>query len=304
MDYIYNYGNPDNIAEYCIRAQLVLHIEHKAMYEGFQEHMWEFYSANLIWKSQSPWPTLRGALYDSYLEQTAGFWGAHAATRTIHVQWNLMTRTLSLVNKLRQSVSNIIVRARAFDFKGNLYLTQRINIPNISKNSVMHLPKIDWPGNVTVPDLVLLYRFEAFLNEEKEAIDTNDYWQSNPSSPQKYTYLASLRMSQNLISLSVLATAKVTQNTLNGTVTLKNLNSVVAFFVRIGLEKSQSPPGEESRILPVWYTINYISLLPGEEKVINISCEDPHQNLVVVFDGWNVKEGKVPLVMEEFNRLN
>jgi len=273
------------------------------MYEGFQEHMWEFYSAVLIWKSQSPWPTLRGALYDSYLEQTAGFWGARAATRSIHVQWNLMSRTLSLVNKLRQSVTDVTVSARAFDFKGNLYLTQKFNVPNISKNSVMHLPKIDWPENVTDPDMVLLFRFEVFLNGEKVAIDTNDYWQSNPSRPQIYTYLASLRMPQNLIPLSVHATAKRTQNSLNGTVTLQNLNSVVAFFVRIGLEKSQFPPGEESRILPVWYTANYISLLPGEQHLININCEDPHQNLFVVVEGWNVREAKVPLVIENWKKF-
>jgi hypothetical protein len=34
----------------------------------------------VVWKSQSPWPSLRGQLYDSSLEQTGGFWGVARAT--------------------------------------------------------------------------------------------------------------------------------------------------------------------------------------------------------------------------------
>ena len=33
-----------------------------------------------MWKTQSPWPTLRGALYDNYLETTGGYWGVRSAT--------------------------------------------------------------------------------------------------------------------------------------------------------------------------------------------------------------------------------
>lgn len=38
------------------------------------------YSGVVVWKSQSPWPSLRGQLYDSSLEQSGGFWGILRAT--------------------------------------------------------------------------------------------------------------------------------------------------------------------------------------------------------------------------------
>ena len=37
------------------------------------------YTAMLYWKSASPWPVFRGAMYDSWLNPTGGFHGAQAA---------------------------------------------------------------------------------------------------------------------------------------------------------------------------------------------------------------------------------
>ena len=75
------------------------------------------------WKSQSPWPALRGALYDPYLAQTGGYYGvkrarnshssspddAHANTYgdglrdvsepALHVQLNLLTWAPMVLNK-------------------------------------------------------------------------------------------------------------------------------------------------------------------------------------------------------------
>jgi len=301
VDYLYSYGNPQNIADYCLQAQIVLYVQFKAMYEGFQEHMWEYYSGVLTWKSQSPWPTLRGALYDSYLEQTGGYWGVQSATRLVHVQWNLATRTLSLVNKMRNVIKNISIRARTFDFHGILYSTQNFSIPEITNNSIMHLPKIDFPQNVTDKTAVLFFRFEVFLNE-KNLIDTSDYWQSTPSLPQDYTYLDTFHQQPNLISLYVIAAGKLNIQELNVNVTIRNSASVIAFFIRIGLEKEQSPdPTIENRILPVWYSINYISLLPGEEKSISMECTlgNPLQKLFVVIEGWNVMQDRIPVIIGE-----
>ena len=53
--------------------------QNKALFEGMSQHMWHYYTAVIMWKSQSPWPSLRGALYDSYLETSGGFWGVRRA---------------------------------------------------------------------------------------------------------------------------------------------------------------------------------------------------------------------------------
>ena len=58
------------------------------------------YSAVIFWKSQSPWPALRGGFYDYYLETTGGFWGVRAAAaEAVHLQLNQDSRTLAVISR-------------------------------------------------------------------------------------------------------------------------------------------------------------------------------------------------------------
>ena len=66
-------------SEYCLRAQLVQFTQYRSLFESFKMKMFKWYSAVIFWKSQSPWPALRGALYDWYLGVTGGYYGVRAA---------------------------------------------------------------------------------------------------------------------------------------------------------------------------------------------------------------------------------
>lgn len=71
------------------QAQLANYIQYTALLEGWTSRMWTKYTGVLIWKTQNPWPGLRGQLYDHFLDQTAGFYGCRCAAEPIHVQLNL-----------------------------------------------------------------------------------------------------------------------------------------------------------------------------------------------------------------------
>ena len=45
-----------------------------------------------------------------------------------------------------------------------------------------------------------------------------------------------------------------------------------------------------ARILPVYYSDNYVSLLPGEQRAITITCaeKDGRANMKVGLEGWNI----------------
>lgn len=97
----------------------------EALFEGYVEHMFAApfktlkgmqhgYTAVIFWKSQSPWPALRGALYDSYLSTTGGFWGARAALQPLHVQLNLHTMTLTVINQRAETSPALVVKIRAY----------------------------------------------------------------------------------------------------------------------------------------------------------------------------------------------
>jgi hypothetical protein len=70
-------------------------------------------------------------------------------------------------------------------------------------------------------------------------------------------------------------------------VTLHNAGSQVALMAHLQLRRQRS----NERVLPVFYTDNYLNLVPGETKTITI--EAALSNLkgevpLVVVDGWNI----------------
>ena len=50
----------------------------QALFEGYVAGAWPLYSTVIKWKTNSPWPALRGCLYDSYLAVNGAYWGVRA----------------------------------------------------------------------------------------------------------------------------------------------------------------------------------------------------------------------------------
>jgi hypothetical protein len=90
-----------------------------------------------------------------------------------------------------------------------------------------------------------------------------------------------------MVTLSVHAKQHESHGTTYVDVTLRNPSLSVAVMAHVQLRDAQT----NERVLPVFYTDNYVSLLPGESRNIGIeaAAEDlkGHAPLVAV-DGWNV----------------
>lgn len=74
--------------------------------EGWNSMMWTKYTGLLLWKTQNPWPGLRGQMYDFLLDQTGAFFGLRSACESVHVQLNL--RTFNIEVQMVPSVMKII----------------------------------------------------------------------------------------------------------------------------------------------------------------------------------------------------
>jgi hypothetical protein len=71
------------------------------------------------------------------------------------------------------------------------------------------------------------------------------------------------------------------------TVTLHNPTSNIALMTHLQLRRQHS--GE--RVLPAYYSDNYVSLLPNESRSITIEAAQKDfdgEDALVVVDGWNV----------------
>jgi hypothetical protein len=81
-DHVYAYfSRNDNLTaeDWVAAAHLAAHSQYQNLFNGCISHIFEYTSAVFMWKSQAPWPSLRGFLYDWYLETTGSLRGTRAA---------------------------------------------------------------------------------------------------------------------------------------------------------------------------------------------------------------------------------
>jgi len=123
------------------------------------------------------------------------------------------------------------------------------------------------------------------LDDHKQAISDNFYWL--PDSSGRYAGL------QEMGRAAVSAAARST-GAGKVTVTLSNpAGGPVAFFNRLSLVD----PATKKRVLPVFYSDNYVSVLPGESRTITMEYQPTvgQPAPVVTIEGWNVDRQLAPL---------
>lgn len=269
------YGKPKDVTDFADKAQLVNYDQYRALMEGFSAHMWEWYTGSIIWKTQNPWTALRGQMYDYYLDPNACLYGLHEGSEPFHVMYNNADGMVMIVNNTFTAKRNIMLKAEAYDMDGNgRQLTQVFSDigPTTSKKYVSLKHALDRMGQEKG---VFLYL--SLLDENKNLLDDNLYWL--PDSTGNYSGLQQMKKASVQMSVQKIKEGKVE-------VMIQNeKENPVAFFNRLSVVNSKT----KRRILPAFYSDNYISVLPGESKKITIDyTPTPDDNAAVEVKGWNV----------------
>jgi hypothetical protein len=124
------------------------------------------------------------------------------------------------------------------------------------------------------------------IDQRGDVIGENFYW--IPDENGNYSGL------QKLDPAAIELTARMIEN---GKIQLKlkndELSNPVAFFCRVALIDPQTG----RRVLPVFYSDNYVSVVPGEEKeiIIESGSELKTNGLMIRISGWNVLQRDVPI---------
>jgi len=113
-------------------------------------------------------------------------------------------------------------------------------------------------------------------------LSENLYWHALAAHPDDLTTLDTLPV----VTLDAAVARKDVDGVATLTVTLKNSSATPALMTHLQLHEKQSG----ARVLPVFSSDNYVSLMPGESKTVTITADvkDLRGDALVLVDGWNV----------------
>jgi exo-1,4-beta-D-glucosaminidase len=290
------FGAPSSVEEYTTTAQLMTYEGERAMFEAYRRN--KYTSTGVIqWMLNNAWPSIYWHLYDWFLRPAGGYFGAKKANEPVHVLYSYDDRTVAVVNARRAAVRGAHLRVRVLGVDGSM-LSNRDTTLDVPADSSVRLFALSDPAGVNGAYFADL----RLVTAEGRSLSTNFYWLSTKPDVLADTstwYTTPVRAYADFTALkgmpagSVKASTKFTRNgaTSNAQVTLRNPGKTLAFFVRLQVVGSD---GEEA--LPVLWEDNYVTLLPGEARVITARWKAknlrgaPH----VVTSGWNITPAAVP----------
>ncbi|WP_460501009.1 glycoside hydrolase family 2 protein, partial [Hymenobacter agri] len=277
------YGAPTDARDFGRKAQLVNYEQYRALMEGFSAHMWDWYTGSIIWKTQNPWTALRGQLYDYYLDPNAGLYGLRAGAEPLHVMYNPVDSVVTLVNNGFGMRRDLMLVVDAYDMAGRKTPITQVVIELNPSMAKKYLPLSGTIRKLARERGTFLHL--QLLDLDQRALSQNFYWL--PDARGEYSGLKTMPPAALQIAARAAAPGQVD-------VTLTNpAGAPVAFFNRLALVN----PVTQKRMLPVFYSDNYVSVLPGERKTVRLdytTTADVPAPLVSV-EGWNVARQLVPV---------
>lgn len=272
-DHLERYGDVTDIETYSKYAQVVNYDQYRSFMEGWASHMWDWYTGILIWKTQNPWTSLRGQMYDWFLDVNASFYGVKKGCEPLHPFYNLATQRVNFMNSTVDDYKDIEVVAQLFDINGNIIFENK-DITFIEANSIIDMFAIPTPEGVNG---VYFLKLQMSDSNNKKYL-SNIYWLT--TTPKDYSMLHNLPSSD----LNVKYELMQNENDYTAMVELKT-DSNISFFNRIKVFDKVSG----KRILPVHYSDNYITLMPNDSEIINIQFHStlPKEQIEIRVDGWN-----------------
>lgn len=230
-------------------AQLINYNGYRGMFESTSRSR----AGLLLWMSHPCWPSMVWQTYDYYFEPTAAYFGVKKACEPLHIQYNALTDSIEIVNHSAGHVQGITAVATVFDIHGQKFSQQktRTNSEDDSTQAWIKLSKLmpHAPSEV--------YYLRLMLTGKSGLISENLYIMGREEGNyQALEQLPKAQVEQRVEQIGKTAVC----------VTLHNKSKVPATFLRLNLKGND---GEQ--ILPVIYSDNYITLMPGERKSVDIS---------------------------------
>ncbi|HEY3863908.1 MAG TPA: glycoside hydrolase family 2 TIM barrel-domain containing protein [Verrucomicrobiae bacterium] len=272
------YGKAVNLADFTRKAQMMNYEAFRALYEGRNAKMFKPCTAVITWMSNPAQPSFVWQIYHHDLEPNSSLFGAQKACEPVHIQLNEKTGDVEVINNLPAALSQARASLSVFNLDGsNVY--QHEYAVDAAATAETSLGLAEWPAGLSAVHFVKL----ELLDAGGKLLSDNFYWRALPSQPDD------LRALDKLPAATL--EASVARHDADGKclldLTLRNPGPGVALMAHAQLRRKDSG----ARVLPAYYSVNYVSLAPGESKTISIEAAAAGldgQTPLIAIDGWNI----------------
>lgn len=257
------YGEPSGIEEFCEKAQLLNIETMKAMFEAWNDNIWNDASGILIWMSQSAYPSFVWQTYDYYHDATGSYWGAKKACEPVHIQWNSSSNEIKVINTTLNDLKDLTATLQVYNLDGTeITLASRSATIDADANTATGCFSLSTVALNSADSDVVLLRLQL-RDAAGKLLSENHYWRGRRT-VSEYDYSALNTLPEAQLETSSVTYLSNGKYIVKATITNKESSEGIAFALRLRLINKRT--GE--RILPVIMDDNYLMLLPGETRTI------------------------------------
>ena len=271
------YGHIRNLADFVQKGQLATYEAFRAMYEGRNAEMFKTTTGVITWMSHPAQPSFVWQLYHYDLEPNSALFAAKKASETVHVQFNEENRGIEVVNNRPEALSALNLKVLIYAFDGTLNSEKTYPVAQVPASSTVKAAQIVVNARISP-----LYFIKLDLTDTNgNLLSSNFYWQH--VAQDQFDGLMNLPT----VLLDAEATSRTEGENTVVTLTLHNNTKNIALLSHLQLHQKKSG----RRVLPAFYSDNYISLVPGESSTVSIEAatKDLQGDLPLVeLDGFNV----------------
>ena len=273
------FGIGSSLEDYERKAQMMNYVDYRAIFEGFNAHLWAPNGGRLLWMTQPAWPSTLWGILSSDYDTQASYYGTKKACEPVHVQLDLSNNDVAVVNTTRDGLHGLKVTADVYGVDSKLLLHSE-SFLDAPADDIARAQNLDIAPLMTDGKVVFV-RLELHASNG-QILSRNFYWRA--ASDAGYRALNQLPPAKISITANLQGAANNPAEQRRIVVDLKNTDVVVALNTKLGVFAADG-----SEVLPAYFSDNYISLLPGEEQSITIDLPaTATQNLTLHIRGWNI----------------
>ncbi len=268
------FGAPTGLEDFERKAQMMEYESYRAIFEGMNAGLWTENSGRMLWMTQPAWPSSAWQIFSFDYDTHAAFYGVKKAAEPIHVQMNLPDHRVVLVNNTRDALKGVQVRARVVGLDGRSEGEQEAKVV---ANAEGVTPVLNLDLASAMKRGAVLVRLEA-TDAGGQVLSTNSYWQA----ADDVGYRALTTMGAATVTANTSLEGQGEETTAN--ITLTNSGTVPAVETKLTVMNADG-----TQVLPAYFSDNYVTLLPGETRVIEIRFpSNKADKPTVAIRGWNV----------------